>query len=264
MPYAKCNDINLYYEIHGDGEPLILINGLGGTLKSLLALTQHLKKRFSVISFDLRGAGRSDKPKEPYSISQMAGDVEALFKVLGIDRSHVMGFSMGGCIALNLAINRPELMKSIVLVSTIPAWQGPYPVSKEIRTLFRRTDISRGLLMEVYEKIFGRKFKEKISFDEYFKARMIDQDPQPEYAYINQVIALEHFDMLDQLMRVSLPTTIVVGDSDEVAPMENSLLIHRSIGGSKLFILEGIGHTITMESPKELAEIIIDNAGVSH
>ncbi|MCJ7772464.1 MAG: alpha/beta hydrolase, partial [Desulfobacterales bacterium] len=118
MPKIKANGIELYYEIHGQGEPLVMIMGLRRNAEWWYAQIPTLSKHFKVIVFDNRGAGRSDKPKIDYSIRLFADDTAQLMDVLNIKSAHVIGISMGGYIAQELAINYPDRIKNLILGCT--------------------------------------------------------------------------------------------------------------------------------------------------
>lgn len=259
MPYLKCNDINLHYEVSGCGDPLCIISGLGEDVRSLIPLVRRLKNEFTVIEFDQRGAGKSDKPKDPYTISQMANDTLCLLGELGFSKAHVVGFSMGGCVALELALNHREIIETLTLISTLPSWIGPYPIKDEIIGIMMQTDISEGLLKDVYEKFFGPRFKKRVPFEEYLRERMIDPEPQPAFAYLNQLTAIQSFDVRSLVDNIDSTTFIIAGDSDEVVPINNSLWLHEHIKNSKLNILDGCGHNIIIEAPEEIADLIIKN-----
>ncbi len=104
MPTIKINDINIYYEIHGEGEPLLLIPGLRNDVSEYQKIIDTLSTQFSVVALDNRGAGRTDKPDSPYSIEMMADDAAGLLNALGIEQAHILGVSMGGRIAADLAL----------------------------------------------------------------------------------------------------------------------------------------------------------------
>ncbi len=118
MPKVNVNGCNIYYEIHGKGEPLVMIMGLRRNLEWWYRQLQELSRHFKVIVFDNRGAGRSDKPETDYSIRLFADDTAALMDELGISKAHVLGFSMGGYIAQELVVNFPEKVINLALVST--------------------------------------------------------------------------------------------------------------------------------------------------
>jgi pimeloyl-ACP methyl ester carboxylesterase len=119
MPKVKVNDVQIYYELHGDGFPLVMINGLGGHVYTWNPdHIRELLKRFKLVLFDNRGAGRTDLSDKEYSIKLFADDTAGLMNVLGIPRAHVFGISMGGMIAQELVINYPKKVEKLVLCST--------------------------------------------------------------------------------------------------------------------------------------------------
>src|SRR6266568_7136982 len=116
MPYVKVNDIHMYYEIHGDGEPLVLIVGLGTDISEWEGIIRWLAKTYQVLAFDNRGVGRTDKPDTPYSIEMMADDTAGLMQTLGIEQANILGISLGGRIALEMALRHAPSVKKLVLV----------------------------------------------------------------------------------------------------------------------------------------------------
>src|SRR5579862_3541680 len=108
----------MYYELAGAGPPLVLIGGLGVDISECGQLIDALSTRYRVLAFDNRGAGRTDKPDEPYTVRQMAADTAGLMQVLGIERAHVLGMSLGGRIALDVALEYPQRVRTLILVST--------------------------------------------------------------------------------------------------------------------------------------------------
>jgi len=116
MPIVKVNDIEMYYEIHGQREPVVLISGLNSDHTLYRAILPQLAARYKVFVFDNRGVGRTDKPDIPYSIDMMADDTAELLNTLGITQAHIPGTSMGGRIAVALALRHPRQVKSLILV----------------------------------------------------------------------------------------------------------------------------------------------------
>jgi pimeloyl-ACP methyl ester carboxylesterase len=119
MPLIKAGDINMHYESHGRGFPLLLIAGIGYHSGCWFSVLPHLSQGFRVVVFDNRGVGRSDKTAEGYSIEMFADDTANLLRTLGIEKAHVLGRSMGGAIAQQMAIRHPDLVEKLVLVATL-------------------------------------------------------------------------------------------------------------------------------------------------
>ncbi len=136
MPKIKANGIDLYYEIHGRGDPLVLIMGLRRNAEWWYCQIPTLAKHFQVLVFDNRGAGRSDQPEMDYSISLFADDTAALMKSLGLASAHVLGISMGGYIAQELAIDYPEMVQGLVLGCTGSGGSRAVMMSQELLTKF--------------------------------------------------------------------------------------------------------------------------------
>jgi len=208
VPTTKVNGISLYYEVHGNGEPLTIINGLGIELSEFKVITNALARDYKVLIFDNRGAGRSDKPDEPYSIQQMASDTAGVMERAGFNKSHVMGISMGGRIALELTLSKPDMVGKLVLVST--------SARLKQRNWFRSLATQAPL---------------------FFKGK----HPQPKYAFLRQREASSSYDCTTRLGEVQVPTLITHGQSDKVAPVELAEEMHDGIKGSKLQKFKG-GH----------------------
>lgn len=257
MPYVRSNGIEIYHERHGSGPGMLLIHGLGNDLREWEPLIELSKGRFTLISYDMRGSGRSDKPKGPYTMEEMAADAAGLLNKVAKTPVDVLGFSMGGCVALELVLSHPELVNRLILVSTIPSWNGPYPPSEGLKVLFRRTDVGEALLIEVYENIFGERYRERVPAGEYVAQRMNDEFPQTVEAYLGQLAALEAFDVRDRVNSISAETLVVAGTDDRVVPMQNSLWLSERIPHARLETIEGAGHMIPVEYPDRLSAIIV-------
>jgi 3-oxoadipate enol-lactonase len=213
VPIARINDVGIYHEVHGDGEPVLLIGGLGSELSMFGGIVARLAQGSKVIAFDNRGAGRSDKPDTPYSIEMMAGDTLGLMDVLGISRAHLVGISMGGSIALELALGHPDRVQGLVLVSASARKPAKLTLSAPMRVAY----LLRSLPM--------------------FRGRY----PQPEYAHHRQREASRAYDCTARLAGVDAPTLILHGRRDRTVPSSLAEEVHDRIGGSKLVMFDG-GH----------------------
>jgi len=229
MPTAQVNGITMYYEQHGAGEPLLLINGLGADITLLTAIMNSFARRCRVVAFDNRGAGRTDKPDVPYTIELMAADTAALLDVLHLERVNVLGISMGGRIALELALSHPDRVGRLVLVSTSAAGRGKVTVSWPMRLLLPLK--WAGLLRGKY--------------------------PQPRYAYLRQRRASTSYDATNRLGNIHAPTLILHGRRDRSMPVQLAERMHAAIDGSQIEIFRS-GHMFFLFSERQK---FLDRAG---
>jgi 3-oxoadipate enol-lactonase len=229
MPTARVNGITMYYEQHGAGEPLLLINGLGANITLLAPTIAWFERSHRVVAFDNRGAGRTDKPDAPYTIELMARDTAALMDVLNLDRASVLGISMGGRIALELALTCPGRVSSLVLVSTSAAGRGKITLSWPMRLLLPLR--WAGLLRGKY--------------------------PQPRYAYLRQRQASVSYDAADRLGEIRAPALILHGRRDRTVPVDLAERMHAGIPGSQIELFNG-GHMFFLFGERQQ---FLDQAG---
>jgi 3-oxoadipate enol-lactonase len=218
MPYVKINDIQMYYEIHGDGEPLLLIVGLGTDISEWDGIIHWLAQKYQVLAFDNRGTGRTDKPDVPYSIQMMADDTARLMQTLGIQQAHILGISMGGRIALALALRHSKSVKKLVLVSTS---------ARSIKNWRRH--------------FFGILSSMPILRSKY---------PQPHYAFMRQRQASFVYNCADQLHELHIPTVIMQGKKDKIVPHKLAEEMHTGIKGSKMLTFAG-GHVFFLMKERQ-------------
>jgi pimeloyl-ACP methyl ester carboxylesterase len=224
MPTVKVNDITMNYELHGQGKPLILIAGLGTDISIYRKLVSPLSERYKVLVFDNRGVGRTDKPNIPYTIEMMADDTVGLMAALGIEQANVLGISLGGRIALAMALRHPDRVMKLVLTSTF-ASQPEKKLPKSIH-IFKLIAAS---------------------------ARPFRKQTQPYYAFVRQLEASRGFVCNDKLHEIRAPTLILHGLKDKIAPFNLAEEMHAGISGSKLISFSG-GHTFSFGQREEFIQ----------
>jgi pimeloyl-ACP methyl ester carboxylesterase len=260
MPKVRANGIDLHYEAHGRGEPLLLIAGLGATCKLWDNQVPLLAREFQVIMFDNRGAGRSDKPQEPYSIALFADDTAGLMDALGIDSAFVYGESMGGLIAQEFGVRHPGRARALVLGCTTFGGPKSVPLSPEAATTLASLGsvaIEAGL--EPALRVFiSQRFLER-DRDEAVRCvtSYLDHRP-PADAYGRQLAACLTFDFYDRLAQIQAPTLVINGEDDALIPSENSRIMAERIAGAELVLFTKAGHMYFDELPEESAETVID------
>jgi len=249
MPKAKVNDIEMYYEVHGEGTPLVLIQGYGGSSADWITeIIQGFEDEFKVIIFDNRGTGQSDKPDVEYSIKMMADDVACLMESIGIKRAHVLGLSMGGMIAQEMAISHPERVQSLVLCSTSCSVKNMIGASEEFWDVIEsnaRGDLSKmspELILSAYSPDYLQANKERI-----LKNMAASKHPTPPVGFIRQAQATLKYDSNDRLPDIMAPSLVLMGELDIIAPPENSRVITERIPHAKLKIFENTAHMFLYE-----------------
>jgi pimeloyl-ACP methyl ester carboxylesterase len=211
MARASANGIELYYEVYGTGPALMLIPGLGADSRLFGGIIGSLAATCRVIVFDPRGGGRSEKPPGPYTIEQMADDAAGLLDVLEVDRAVVVGYSMGGRIALSLALDHSTRVRRLVLAATSAS-------TPPMRSLSRRW-----LALEVLSRL------------------PTPGERQPRWAWECQRRASVSYDATARLGEIVVPTLILHGRRDHMTPLAQAAEMHAAIARSALVEVPG-GH----------------------
>jgi 3-oxoadipate enol-lactonase len=260
MPKVKVNDIQLYYEVHGQGEPLVLIMGLGASTLGWNMQVPTLSREFQVIAFDNRGSGRSDKPATPYTIRLFADDTAGLMDALGIASAHVYGQSMGGIIAQELALSYPERVRTLVLGSTtcggeqaVPALPEHVTLMASLNTINAEEAAEKGLPLMYSEEFIARKRRELIA-----RALAEAELRPPLDAFVRQLQATMSHNTYDRLPQIRCPTLIISGADDKIVPAENSSILAERIPNAELVVLPRAGHGYLMECAEESNAIVLD------
>jgi len=262
MPREHVGDIDIHYEIHGEGEPILLIAGYTSSSGGWFLQTPALASQYSVVAFDNRGTGQTDKPDEPYTVDTMADDAVGLLDALGIDAAHILGASMGGRIAQNIAIRHPQKVLSLILACT--GCGGPHDITGDASAL--RSISDPGLTQEEDEgeetgPLYHMMSKQFIDSNPEIMAQIaaISQAfPTPASTYRNHGLASGSHDAYDRLPEIGAPTLIISGDADVIVPVENSKLLAERIPNSELAILEGMGHCFKWEAADAFNGTVLD------
>ncbi|MCS6817122.1 MAG: alpha/beta hydrolase [Blastocatellia bacterium] len=261
MPHARINGIELYYEVHGTGAPLLLIAGLGFGVWSWFRQIPELSQQVRVIAFDNRGAGLSEKPDCEYTIEMMADDAAGLLRALNVTRAHVLGHSMGGYIAQELALRHPEVVSSLILASTSFGGKNAVLMSPEtaaqMRSELEAEDREAALRRGLPLRFSDRFLTEHPEIVGDFLARRKAHLP-PAYAWQRQFAACLRFETESHLKALRIPTLIVTGSDDPIVPSENSLRLARVIPNARLVIFPGARHLVFIERAEEFNRLVIE------
>ncbi len=253
MPTIQINDISLHYDAVGQGQPVLFIHGLGSSGRDWEYQVDYFCRKYQVITLDVRGHGQSDKPPGPYSISLFTSDTAQFIETADIAPVHVIGISMGGMIAFQLAVDRPELVKSMVIVNSSPELI-PRTV-KERLLVSQRFAIVRLLGMRKMGEVLSKRLFIKPHQEELRQQlieRWAENDPQSYRAAMRAVVG---WSIVDRLGTINCPTLVVAADEDytTVASKEEYAA---KIVNARLEIIRDSRHATAVEHPEQFNEIV--------
>ncbi len=236
-----------------DGAVVMLIPGLGGRKEGWGRVTTRLSRRHRVIAVDPRGMGESTVVSGPCRVEDLAEDLRLLLDALEVEQVHATGVSMGGKVALSLALQWPRRVRSLVLLSTSPG--GAHHVGESSYEWLRDGAQAHEIYAErVVPRLFGPTFrKERLHMVTAF-ARARHRSPPDPRGLAAQWEAHDHFDAWEALPSVSQPTLVLTGDEDDVVEPRNSELLVQRIPRARLVVLEGVGHSPQVEAPERVVE----------
>jgi pimeloyl-ACP methyl ester carboxylesterase len=260
MANAKINEIEIYYEVHGNGEPLLLIMGLGANSTAWVMQIEEFARHHTVIAFDNRDAGRSQRAPAPYSIRQMALDALGLLDHLGVESADVFGMSMGGMIAQELVLAAPKRVRGLVLGGTMAGgpkavMAGPQLVQQwvSVGAMPREQAFEAGLRF-LYSEPFIARNRERLLKRALENAALMS----PPDAIQRQFMAVIGFNTYDRLHEVQSPALVLTGTDDKIVPSANSRIIAERIAASRLIEYEGAGHGFIVERAEETNQHVLD------
>jgi 3-oxoadipate enol-lactonase len=261
MPFVHATDgTRIHYEVTGKSgaTPVLMIQGLGASKNAWNLQRIAMATRFRIISFDNRGAGRSDKPTEPFTLEQMADDALAVLDAAGIETAHVVGASMGGVISQIVAVKYPHRVRSLTLVCTACR---NHPWRQELLQSWAKTAADKGMI-EV-----GKEAAQWVMSPRSFR-RLVPaftwMGPlaalRPRHSFVSQIDAIMNTreDLVDQLSTITAPTMVIVGNQDILTPRGDSEEIAERIPNSELVVISGAAHGLMMEHSSTFNKILIE------
>jgi 3-oxoadipate enol-lactonase len=259
MPLADANGMSIYYEEHGDGEPLLCIMGLAADHLAWALQLEAFGARHRTIVFDNRDVGQSSYAAAPYGIEDMAADTLGLADALGLDSFHVLGASLGGAVAQHLALAAPERVRTLQLAVTW-AGSGAYAREKtrlwasEMRMRSREDWIDSLLLATVSEE-----FYENEPMVAFVKQVMnANEHPQQPDGFERQSRASSTFDLRGKLGGLSMPVHVISGAHDILLPRWKQEELAAEIPGAQLTVIERGSHALQLEFPQEFNAAVLD------
>jgi pimeloyl-ACP methyl ester carboxylesterase len=243
--------VNIAWERHGSGEPLLLIHGLGYARWGWEPVLDGLARSFDVILFDNRGIGESDAPPGPYTAAELAADAAQVLDEAGVERAHVLGTSLGGMVAQELALAAPERVDRLVLACTTPGGSEAFPMPEQTVKLMTsgatlRQFVENALAPEADEEIVERILRHR------------EATAQPIEAWSAQASAGASFDALDRIEGIAAPTLVLHGTEDAVVDSRNTTLLALRIPDARVELFPGGGHLFFWEQPERFVEVVTE------
>jgi pimeloyl-ACP methyl ester carboxylesterase len=252
-----AGDVELWVERRGEGPDVLLIAGLSDPAEAWAPQLEGLSNRYRLTAFDNRGAGRSPLPPEGFSVAGMADDAAALLRALGVSFAHVTGFSGGSATAQELALRHPEIVRSLVLVST---WARPDAYLRTMadswRWLANAAPSERAMLEAFFLWIYTPRAHDDGTVDQIIEETLAFPHPQSPEAFQRQLDAWMTHDTMDRLREITAPTLVVAGELDIAAPPRFGRVVAEQIPGAVLVVLPGEAHQPFQERPAEFNALV--------
>lgn len=259
MPVARLGDRETYYEVHGEGEPLLCVMGLAADTLGWALQIPSWSKRFRVIVFDNRDVGRSSYADGDYEVADMAADALALADELGLDSFHLVGLSMGGAIAQQIALAAPQRVRTLTLVVTYAGWGrlGRDKAAMWIRDAADRSREER--IDELLMLVLSEETYENERLIGFLRQVMLDNpNPQRPDGFARQLAASRRHDARDRLGELGMPVHVVGAEQDILVPVWKSRELARLVPDAKLTVLEGAGHGVNLERADDFNALVLD------
>jgi pimeloyl-ACP methyl ester carboxylesterase len=262
MPFLDNHRAKIYYEIYGEGPPLLMIAGLSSDSKSWQYVKKSLGGVYTLIIFDNRGCGRTEYTGA-FSLSDIASDAISLIDHLGYKKVHLLGHSMGGMIAMELALDHPDRLNKLVLASSCTKLSAKARIKLE--DLYTKW-LNGYDMVEWYRLMFEGLFSEKVTGNKQFMDAAIIFSMSYPYAqkpegFKDQVEAIINFDISHSYVNIDHTTMIISGSEDMLILAGESRQLMNINGNSSFHLIDGAAHTIHAEMPGEFAEIVLEFLG---
>jgi 3-oxoadipate enol-lactonase len=259
MPTIEANGQTLYYEVHGEGEPLLCVMGLSADTLAWMLQVPAFSATHRTIIFDNRDVGRSSLADGPYEITDMAQDALALADELELDSFHLLGVSMGGAIAQEIALAAPERVRTLTLAVTFPAggaWARKLSEvwAERVRSISREGHVDELMLLN-----FSEAFFENEQSVAWLRGMMLQNPhPQPPEAFIRQLEACGRHDAHERLTSLRVPTHVIGAELDILVPSWKSRELADLIPDAQLTVLPGSPHGANVERADEFNSSVLD------
>ena len=259
MPSAQLNGFEIHYDVHGEGEPLVCVHGLGCDRRAWVLQIQPFSEHFQAVFFDNRDVGQSSLATSDYTTADMATDVLALADHLELESFHLLGISLGGMVSQQVALAAPERVRSLTLAVTHGGVQKAGRLRGHLLGSYAQhlplEDRVDNLLYLCYTEAF---FENEEMFQFMRNALLENPYPQPPEAFARQAAAGAHHDVRDRLGELKMPVHVIGAERDLMIPVWKSRELASLIPGAKLSIIEGQGHGVMWEAAEHFNTLVTE------
>lgn len=260
MPFAEVNGVRLFHTEQGEGPPLLCVMGLASDSQGWALQLEALSARFRAIVFDNRDVGRSSLCETDYEIADLADDAIALADHLGLERFHLLGISLGSCVAQRVALAAGDRILTLTLAAT---WAGTARPYSEMRARVWEREVRRSSTEEWLEEMMLLTLSENVfesdeGVETMKRMALENPHPQPTEALIRQIRSMSHHDVRDRLGELRMPVHVIAGDRDLLIPPWKSEEVAERVHDATLTMLRGIGHSMNLERADEFNAAVLD------
>lgn len=255
MPNIKVNGIQMYYEVEGEGEPLILIHGLGSSTLDWEMQVPALMQKYQVWTLDMRGHGQSEKPEGDYSVRLFAEDVLAFLKEMKLDKVDAIGLSMGGMIAFEIASFQPEVLKSMVIINSGPEVKAFN--AQERRAIWMRKVLTPLFSMKTLAKILSKRLfpeENQQELRDKLYSRWVHNDKK---TYKKSFKAILNWGVVEHLPKMPIPTIFLASDMD-YTPVSRKEMYAKQMPNAEVKVIENSRHASVQDQPEKINEAILE------
>jgi pimeloyl-ACP methyl ester carboxylesterase len=245
----------IVWEAAGEGPPILLIHGLGYARWGWGPVVGPLARRFRVLTFDNRGIGESEVPQGPYTARELANDALGVLDEAGVERAHVVGTSLGGMVAQELALAYPERVDRLVLACTTPGGAAAHPMpARTVALLGEAATLAPEVALHRFVENALATGADDELVERIFRLRL-EHPPNPD-GWQAQAAAGATFDALDRIGGIRAPTLILHGTDDGVVDVRNAALLAERIPDARVELFEGCGHLFFWEQPERFVRAV--------
>lgn len=255
MPNIQVNDIQMYYEVQGEGEPLLLLHGLGSSTLDWEMQVPALVQQYQVWTVDVRGHGKSEKPEGAYSIRLFAEDILAFLREMKLDKVDAIGLSMGGMIAFEIASFQPEVLKSMVIINSGPEVKAFN--SKERRAIWMRKILTPLFSMKALAKVLSKRLfpeEHQQELRDRLYERWVQNDKK---TYRKSFKALLNWGVAEHLSKMQIPTIFLASDMD-YTPVSRKEMYAQQMPNATVKVIENSRHASVQDQPEKINEAILE------